>query len=343
MLPNNILIIKFGAIGDVLRTTPLLTALKEKEPNSTISWLTDPGSQEVLEGNPLIDHLYVYSDEVLSKLSRQHFSISICLDKEKEALSAVTKIPAEKKVGFGMNDQGDLIALDTRSQYALRLGIDDDLKFRQNKKTYQEISFEQIGLQFRGEEYILELSEEERSYVDWILPPKKRIRVGLNTGSGKRFAGKKLPVESYIRLAEKLALTGKCEVLLLGGPEEEERNHEIEERVVSRCAPILNAGTTHAIKSFASIVRSCDLIITGDTLAMHVAIAMKRPVLTFFASTCAQEIELYGRGEKVVSKIDCAPCYKKVCPIDEQCMKDLSVDDLFDRSMTILSSQKNQK
>ena len=89
---------------------------------------------------------------------------------------------------------------------------------------------------------------------------------------------------------------------------------------------------SHSIKIFAAIVKTCDLVVTGDTTAMHIAIAVKTPVVAYFASTCAAEIELYGRGRKVVSSISCAPCYKKICPIDEQCMKDMRAEEIFNEA-----------
>ena len=95
---------------------------------------------------------------------------------------------------------------------------------------------------------------------------------------------------------------------------------------------------SHPIRRFAAIVRACDLIVTGDTTALHMAIAVKTPVVAYFASTCAQEIEMYGRGHKIVSGISCAPCYKKICPIDEQCMKDMSVRQILNETKEWLSA-----
>lgn len=334
-----ILIIKLGAMGDVLRTTPLLTALKNKYAGCRITWLVDRGSIEVLQGNPLIDYLMALSAQNLAELEKQNFDLAVNLDKDKEALDAMTLAPARKKAGFGRLPGGSLSALDAKSDYAYRLGIDDDLKFRKNRKTYQEISFEQLGLAFKGEEYIFPLDEPSIAYArDHLkalgvnLGSKRRPIVGLNTGSGSRFAGKKLPVTGYVDLAKKFYDQMKAEVLLLGGEEEIERNKEIEKRAERR---VINTGS-YPIKRFAAIVRECDVVISGDTIAMHVAIAMKVPVVAFFASTCAAEIELYGRGKKVVSTISCAPCYLKDCPFDEQCMKDIKPDMLFDAARETL-------
>ena len=340
----DILIIKFGAIGDVLRTTPLLRALKKHYPQARISWLTHPQSEEVLKCVPLIDALYVYSPAAINDLKNKYFDISICLDKDYEAVASVMQIPARQKEGFGLDVRGELMPLTEKSTYAVRLGIDDELKFHLNQKTYQQISFEQAGFSFSNEEYCFEIPPQESHFGEQVLNAlgilpvafRKRPLVGLNTGSGPRFAGKKLPLETYLHLSERLQMSG-CDVLLLGGSLETERNEWI---IAHASTGIYNAGTHHSIIQFSTIVGECDLIITGDTLAMHIAIARQRKVLAFFASTCAQEIELYGRGEKLISSIECGPCYLRHCSIDEKCMKEFSMDWIVERSLHWIHTDK---
>ena len=335
----NILLIKLGALGDVLRTTPLLTALKREYPRSSLTWVVDRAHEEVLKGNLLIDRLKEISDATVEWVQTQYFDLALCLDKEAEATHLMAMANATKKMGFTQDERGALSAADPRSDYALRLGLDDELKFRQNRKTYQEISFEQAGLEFRGEEYVFPANEAAAaaaaSHLKSLKVNPNALKhpvIGLNTGSGARFAGKKLPVETVARLAEQFHEKMGGTIFLLGGPEELVRNAAIQ--TLARC-PVVSTGS-HPISVFAEIVKLCDMVLTGDTTAMHVAIAVKTPVLAYFASTCAQEIEMYGRGRKIVSEIECAPCYKKDCPIDEQCMKDMRVDRIFHEAEILL-------
>ncbi len=327
-----ILLIKLGALGDVLRTTPLLTAYKAKYPDCRITWLVDEAHADILKDNPKIERVVPRTTEGLNRLKKESFDLALNLDKEPEALDAVFEVSAAKKMGFGRKPDGALIPLDSSSDYAYRLGIDDELKFRTNQKTYQQISFEQAGLNFGGEEYVYSLPGESISFAKKHLKnlgfdalSAKRPVIGINTGSGTRFAGKRLPVRTLARLAEIFQERSGATVFLLGGPDEIARNLEIK-NLTGR--PVINTGS-HTISRFAAIVQECDLIISGDTTAMHIAIAVKVPVLAYFASTCSAEIELYGRGQKIVSGIECAPCYKKNCPIDEQCMKDMDAETLF--------------
>ena len=331
-----ILIIKLGALGDVLRTTPLLEVLGKQHPLAEIHWLVEARHAAVLEGNPRIKRVHPHSPEALRLLAAARWDLAVNLDKEPEALEAITRVQAARKMGFGKGPGGAPAPIDPLSDYAWRLGIDDELKFRQNKKTYQEISFEQVGLKFALEEYQFFLDSDAERFAQGLVRQWGRRPgplVGLNTGAGTRFAGKVLPEEKTARLAEWFHEKLDAQVILLGGEEELARNERI--RTLSR-VPVIAAGS-HPIRRFAGIVKACDLIVSGDTTAMHIAIAVKTPVVAYFASTCAAEIELYGRGRKVEAVIPCAPCYLKDCPIDERCMADLPLEALTSVAKELLA------
>ncbi len=335
-----ILLVKLGALGDVLRTTPLLEGLRKTHPQCHITWLVDPRNRAVLERNPRINRLESLApgNQDWNKL---RYDVVINLDKEPEALEALENTKASLKMGFGRTRDGKVCPVNALSEYAYRLGVDDDLKFRINKKTYQEISFEQVGLRFQKEEYSFFPDTASLAKAEGALrergfdPGSKKTRViGINTGSGNRFAGKKLPREHLVSLAKKLHEDLGAVVFLLGGEDEVERNRWIAK---NSAVPVVDTGS-HPIEIFSGIVNACDLVITGDTTAMHVAIAGKVPVVAYFASTCAAEIELYGRGRKIVSTIVCSPCYKRDCPIDEQCMQELDMDLLARNAKEVLES-----
>jgi heptosyltransferase-2 len=340
---QKILIVKLGAMGDVLRTTPLLVALRRAHPGCRVTWIVDRSCSGVLQGNRWIHELWIREDNGAERAAAGEYDLAICLDKEPEALDCIAAANAKVKRGFGWNSARDgVVALNSASDYAVRLGIDDDLKFRTNRKTYQQISYEQVELPYAFDEYMLERQESDETYAERVLknlgvgPDDYGRVVGINTGSGERFAGKKLPEAHLVDLARRLAVSTGKTVLFLGGPEEHERNAALE-----RAADGFgrNAGTNHTIRQFASIVSRLGLVITGDTIAMHIAIAVRTPALVYFGSTCSAEIELYGRGAKLVSGLECAPCYKRVCPVlpgQDPCMSGMMPEDLEREALLVL-------
>ncbi len=326
---TRILIIKLGATGDVLRTTPILRVLKAKFPDSTLHWLVEPISAPLLKNNPLIDKVFVPAFDTLARLQVEEYDLLFCLDKVDAATAVAMQVKAREKWGFGLSAQGTLSIFNPEAEFAFRLGVSDDLKFRQNQKPYQQIVFEAVGFPFNGERYVLEIDPDAREWAqNWAGEHNlagKRV-VGLNTGAGTGFAGKAWRIESWAALAKRAAHEWDAKVLLLGGPSERERNLEIA-RLVGGAA--LDTGTDNALPRFCALVDLCQAVVTGDTTAMHIAIALKKPVVVLFGSTCPQEIDLYGQGEKLVAPVDCAPCYLKHCPIGEICMDSLSVDEVF--------------
>ncbi len=329
-IAKRILIIKLGSIGDVLRTTPLLYGLKNKYPESHITWLADSESASVLDRNNLINRLLSYNFNSVLKLQVEEFDIVINLDKEKGVASLAELIKAKEKSGYGISKEGSLYPLNKEAEYGFSLGLSDELKFRINRKSYQEIIFETAGLTFNNEEYILNLDENQKRFRDNFLNKynlnEDDFKIGLNTGCGSIFPYKKWTVNGFVELIDMLNTKLNAKILLLRGGSERARNLEIIERTASR---IIDTGSDNNLKEFIALISCCDVVVTADTLALHIAIALKKKVVVFFGPTCSQEIELYGRGRKIVSKKECAPCYKKECSEATTCMDLISAEEVF--------------
>jgi heptosyltransferase-2 len=329
---ERILVIKLAAMGDVLRTTPLLRGLRREDPDCHITWLTEPNVIPMLRGIPEIDRLLPFGFESASHLELESFSRLYCFDKEPKATSLAMRIRARGKAGFGMTAFGTPSPLNADSEYTFELGINDPMKFRENTKTYPQLVYECARLPYpEPQEYVLpDLSaevDEERRRLEALGVAPDALKVGLNTGAGHVFATKRWTEEGYAALADRIAGDFGAAILLLGGPAEVERNTRIAALANHR---LIDTGTSNTIRSFAGIVGNCDLVVTGDTLAMHIAIGQKVPVVVILGSTCHQEIELYGRGEMVVSDFDCSPCYMNRCPKDVTCMDAMSVDTVYE-------------
>jgi ADP-heptose:LPS heptosyltransferase len=322
--PAKILIIKCRAQGDVLRTTPLLPALKRKYAQSFISWLADGESVELLLHNPYIDRLYPFDLENVLSLLVEQFDVLISLDKEPGVASLGTKVKASQKFGFGLNELGNLVIFNKASEYAYRLGVDDGLKFFQNQKTYQEIIHDIAEVPYARDEYVFGLPDEAAAKAARFFRRHRISRrtpaIGLNTGAGTKFETKQWPPENFLKLICLLTGKLKASVFLLGGPREREMNLFLARK--SR-AKVYDTGTANSLLEFAGFISMMDLIVCSDTLGMHLAIALKKKVIALFGPTCPQEIDLYGRGTKLFSGASCAPCYRQTCP-DGKCLREIT-------------------
>ena len=122
----------------------------------------------------------------------------------------------------------------------------------------------------------------------------------FNTGAGPRWRfkswGEKQTAQLARRLAEKLHLG----VIVTGGAGQDWRNTRI---VSIASSPDVVAAPTGELSllSFAALIRQCSVLVTSDSLAMHIGIALQRPVIAFFGPTSDAEIDLFGLGEKIVT------------------------------------------
>jgi heptosyltransferase-2 len=342
-LGRRILIIKLSATGDVLRTTPLLYGLKKKYPLSHITWLTGCPAFYLLKGNPLIDRLLCYNGETADYLRSREFDLVACFDKEERAAALASSLRARTKAGFGIDrHSGAVCALNRASRYAFLLGVCDDLKFRSNRKTYQEIIFESVGLKYRGEEYILPLPSEEKDRAGEFLSGlgirKGDPLIGVNTGAGDAFAHKTWNERGFVSLVEMISgRMPESSILLLGGRKESGLNARLALQFSGR--RVYDCGGYHSLPRFAAIIGRCSALVSGDTTAMHIAIALRVPVAAVFGSTCENEIDFYGRGAKVVSSLDCRPCYRKECGKTPNCMDSIPAGEVFSVLSGLLEDQ----
>lgn len=334
--PMKILIIKGRAMGDVLRTTTLLTGLKRKHPESHISWLVDEESVDLLRHNPLLDRIIPFCWQDILRFLGEKYQILICLDKETPSTALATHIKSDKKFGFGLNTHGNLTIFNKASHYAYRLGIDDDLKFSKNKKTYQEIIYEACELDYQKDRYIYQLVEEDRKKAQTFLQKEQLKKdmpwVGINTGAGSKFETKRWSRNRFLELVNLLTENQKTTVFLLGGEKEETINQWLQK---NSSAKIYNTGSTNTLREFAGFFSFLDLIVSSDSLAMHLALALEKKTVVLFGSTSPQEIELYGQGQKIFAGVDCSPCYKARCS-DMKCMEAISAQAVYQEILKLI-------
>ncbi len=322
-----LLIIKTGALGDVLRTTTLLHPLRRQFPDSHITWITAPSARPLLEANPLINELTVFQGDSAADLTHQQFDLSICLEKEGYPLTFAGEVKAAEKTGYFPTPWNTATICNSEAEYMLLLGVIDDLKFHQNIKSYPQIICEATGLPFARDPYSLHLTDSASAPRQRILqaansrPGGHNLPiVGLNTGCGSVFRTKQWTLQGWVETARSILQSGWAHVVLLGGEAERELNRAIREQVPD----VIDAGTDNPLDQFFGIIDACDLIITSDSLGMHIGIALKKYVVALFGSTSHHEIDLYDRGEKVITDFPCSPCYLKHCTKSPMCMEAMS-------------------
>jgi len=253
------LIIKIGALGDVLRTTPILRQL-----NGEIWWLT------ASESIPLIPKANVFKAVPIEESHHLHgltFDTILSLDDDYEAALIASKIPCRRLVGAYLDNGSITYTPDSNAWFDMSLisrqgkEVADQQKL-ENKRSWQEMLFEMWGGAFRGEEYIIEPYPSIEKTFDF----------GIEVRAGKRWPTKVW--NQYPALAVALLNDGYSVQVL-------EQKHTIGE--------------------YIDHISSCRHLVSGDSLAMHIALGLRIPTVALFTCTSPTEIYGYGRMEKVIS------------------------------------------
>jgi len=320
-------------MGDVLRTTSTLKGLKEKYNKSKIYWLISGKNKEIIIHNPFVDKILIYSKSSINAILKEKFDLVISLEDSAVLCRVAYKIKAKKLIGSFQNAKGilcytedlnDYFDMSLISKYGKKTS--DQLKIS-NKKTYQDIIAKALGVKKRLP--LIHLDNENYLYAEKFAKTHqlaKHTVIGLNTGAGSKWQQKKWSEIKTATLAKALAKQSGIKVVLFGGPGASLRNKRIIKYAENS---IIDTGCYNNFSNFAALINLCAILVTSDSLALHAGTALKKYVIALFGPTSSSEIDLFGRGEKIVPKIPCLCCYKNICKKKPNCMDSISVDNVL--------------
>ncbi len=333
-----ILIIKLGALGDVLRTTFIAKGLKEKYQNATISWLTKKNAQEILTNNEYIDRIVTWDNR--DSLLEENYDWVISLDDEEEVCAFARRIETKRLQGAYMENGKRKYTQNVDAWFGMGLLRPEEQGGKKeadrlkalNRKTFQEIYASMFDIkQVSSTRPVLNLTLEELQYGQSIVKnssiPSTNVIIGINPGAGIRWELKMLSIEKTAAVCNELAKLPNVTILLLGGLDERERNQQIKKNCPGE--NVLFIEPTASIREFASIITLCNCIITADSLALHVSHALAKYTIAFFGPTSPWEIETFGTGVNIYKESDCLCCYKKTTEKSPSCIERISPEDLL--------------
>ena len=340
-------IIKTGALGDVLRTTMLLPPLRYLGSNSEITWVTSRKAQPLLEHNLLIDRLVSIDDSSTAAWRTDAYDWVLSLDDECDSTCLATELKTHRLSGaYRSSDSTLRYTKDMTEWFGMGLlrpksegGLSraNELK-QQNRYTYGTILYKCLNLPLPvARPQVTVLAEYRERVQDWIagtaLATSSRI-VGINSGAGGRWKYKSWGEEQTAALAVELHRKFGVGVVILGGERERERNQRIKKMAFDSCTV---APADWDLKCFSALIGQCEVVITSDSLALHLAVSNSVPVVGFFGPTSAAEIDIFDCGIKVVTNLSCRCCYLSSCDVRPHCMESIEVNQLLNAASAWLS------
>ena len=285
-------ITRIPSLGDVLRTTPVLWALKEKYPDSKITWLVDRQAEPLLRGNHLIDRILIWDEFVPFQLMREKFDVLINLEKIAGICALSDMIDAWVKYGFRFDSAAGIY-------HAYERGLDfidyiEKKKIDKSRDCWQKILIQMMGAEWKGQEYI----------IGYKPKPEKTYDVGLNYAVGSKWPHKAMPLKKWKELEKELT-DGGYKVSWQQGVDD--------------------------LYTYMDWINSCSILVSNDSLGLHIAFALKKKVIGLFGPTDSKEMYFYGNSKVVRTEEKCKhmPCYKTNCVSGIRCMEKINTKEIM--------------
>ena len=313
---KKILIVRLSSMGDILLTTPLIRSIKKLNPNIQIDFVLKEEFFELVQHNPNLTNIYKYRKHS----SEKQVLINALISKKYELVIDLQNNLRSREIIRHLNCKIQRFKKNSINKFLL-------VHFKINKLK----DAHQIPVRY-AETAGVELDSEGLDFFTWNEPDSKLKTsekfIGLSPGA-KHFT-KRWPIEYFIELGKKLESDG-YKVALFGGQDETEVTNEIANRLSSA----LNFCNENILQTAANM-KMCKAIYTNDSGAMHIASAMKVPVIAIFGST-VREFGFFPYKAKSIEleieNLSCRPCThigRKSCPkIHFKCMKEIKPELAF--------------
>ncbi len=339
-MPQNILLVQTAFLGDLILTTPLIKAVKKKYSDSKLSVLVIPQTAELLKNNPYVDEVIIYDKRGTEKSLNSFFQLVNRIKQSKFDLALVphrsyrssflvflSKIP--ERIGFDKN----------QASFFLTKKITYQKNWHEIERNLSLI--ESDGL--RIEEKYPELFPDKNNFArveNFLMENEIKSNDPLIAiAAGSTWATKRWLPQGFALVTDWLIEKEKIKVIFIGSVEEEKLAAEI--RGLMQSKPVVACGKLSLLES-AALLSKCKLLLANDTAPVHMAVAMRRPVVEIYGSTIPGfGFYPFGDGHVIIEKnLFCRPCgihgHQK-CPLGHfKCMKEISPEEVFQAVVTKL-------
>ncbi len=304
-LPANprILCVKLADIGDVLLCTPALRALRVRYPGAQIDLLTPPSSARVLQNAPEINNVIVFNKfpfdtlgslfdlktvfgaiQFLRQLGRQRYDAILLFH------HYTLRFGALKFAAVALASRAPIRAgVDNGRGWFLTHKVTDRGFGAEHEAEYWLDVAAQIGAAPRPADRRIHipLAEADHTAADALLAelglPGAGPLIAIHPGAGWYSTARRWPAAHFAALIATLVRERDADILLLGGPDEEDLAAEVRENVpADERARVYNIAGRTSIAGTAALLQRCALFIGNDSGPMHLATAARIPVLGIF-------------------------------------------------------------
>ena len=341
-LPDRLLIVLFGAIGDVTRALPLATRIKRANQSLEISWAVEPASYELVRSCPAVDKVFLFERgkgfsaylRFIREIKAERFPV--VLDLQRHLKSGCTSFfsRAPVRVGFHPRNTKECNFLFNNRYIAAA-------PHYSGKIYHYQLFGDFFGLPkldslcaelpdtFRGEMSAL-VSQEAAAVGAAGMPRENRVALII----GGQWQSRIWHTAHYQRFITTLYEREGVVCFLIGNRGEAKLAGEILSGVE---VPVVNLVEKTKLIELPSLFREMSLVVGSDSGPAHIAAAVGVPVIGLFGPTTPLRSAAYGGEQRALqSPVACSPCYRRECPgLNRLCMESIAPDAVYARVMQL--------
>ena len=318
---KKVLIIRIGAIGDVVETTGLLRALKKA--GYCIDYLTGNAPAQLLKNDLDIENLFIlekksysYIFKLAQKLRKEKYDTILNLQPSLR-FKTLCFLAKAKRV-FNYKKSYEFHAVENF--------------FETGKRAFAQIELEKnITLNIPNE-----LKEKMQQQLG------NKLKIAFNTGANSSRQGRKWCIDYWIELAQLLLAKYDAEIFVVGGKEDEANVQEL----LKKIPEIKSFAGKLSLPETAAILSCADIVISGDTGPLHIASATGTTCVGLYGCCSVSRSGPYGIKHKTIkSQYPCSPCDKRRCQLiksdidDTPCMREIKPEKVLNLVDTILKNK----
>ncbi len=335
--PDRILIFQTAFLGDVVLTLPLVQVLHREFPNTLIDFLTTPKAAAILRNHPAIHAVIEYDKRGGQRGLGGMFSISSILRAQRYGVALVPHRSLRSAIVTALSRIPERIGFDVS---AGRLLFTETVQYRKNVHEIERNLCFLNALDIRIPKKELpsvypstaDVHAVDRFISEIQIKPNDKL---IAIAPGSVWNTKRWPSERFSDLVRRITAVG-MKAVLVGGKEDESLCKEIASNAQGT-AVYLSAGRFSILQS-AELLRRCAALVSNDSAPMHLAVAMRTPVVAVFGATVPSfGFAPYGEKDVVVQieRLPCRPCSihgGDTCPIGTfDCMVKISAEMVFEK------------
>lgn len=342
--PDRILVTRTDRIGDLLVSTPVFKALRERFPKAWIGAVIFQENRELLEGNPYLDEVILYDKKGSEKNALGHLAFALRL--RKKNYQAVIHLHATHRMHQAAFLAGIPVRIGwARKSPALLTHAIPDVK-SEGLRHEAEYNFELLKILGVDLPQVLELyapnlPKHEASLAELTAAlgmSPERPWILINPSSS--CPSKMWPASKFAKLISAMEKKYSAAVGLIGGP----RDRALARRILEEAGSLKAFDLTGRLSlgTLSCLIRKAALLVSNDSGPVHLASAAGTPVVSIFGRnqpglSPVRWRPLGGKSRYLWKDIGCRPCLAHHCRIQFLCLDVISVEDVLEAAESAAS------